>query len=106
MNIRAKRDSTAMEDTIAVFGFEKTDGGNIRPVEKLTLAAMQEPGIAFDPMLTMTEKAATQLMDDLWNAGIRPSMPVTREGEMSAKNAHIGDLMEIVRCLLPSRTKA
>lgn len=106
MNIRAKRDITAMNEAIAIFAFTETKEGGIRPVEKLTLAGEQEPVVAFDPMITLTEKEATQLMDDLWSSGIRPSYPVTREGEMSAKNAHIGDLMEIVRCLLPSRTKA
>ena len=106
MNIRAKRDSTTLIDAIAIFAFEETNDGGIRPVEKLMLAGEQTPAVAFDPMITLTEKEATQLMDDLWRAGVRPSeaqAPMTNIDGVLLQRAHIDNLMEIIRCILPSR---
>lgn len=48
-----------------------------------------------DPLVTIGEDAAQNLIDDLWNAGFRPSEAKTSAGALTATQAHLEDMRRI-----------
>lgn len=48
------------------------------------------------PFLLMEKPQAKQLMDDLWNAGVRPSNFVDNQGTAAAMKEHINDLRNVL----------
>lgn len=105
LNIRAKRNRELPEEGIALFIFDHNgDAGETRRA-RLTLDEVQNDGIAVDPLTVMPEADAQRLFDDLWAAGLRPTADLGDvSGVLTAKNSHLSDLMEIIRCLLPDKT--
>ena len=49
-----------------------------------------------DSMLTIPNKAAQILMDDLWKCGIRPTEGAGTAGSMAAAQKHLADMRAIV----------
>ncbi len=48
------------------------------------------------PALTMRMEAAQALLDDLYNAGLRPTHAVDAPGATNAQQAHIADLRAVL----------
>jgi len=108
MNLRAKA-NTDIEGGFALFLFDQGEpGAELKPISaKLSLDAPIAVGeaTALDPFLIIPDSRAQALLNDLWNAGLRPD-GYTEGSEtpavIRAKDDHIAFLQETVRCLLPS----
>ena len=55
-----------------------------------------EPDIIIDPTLHIDSNAAQLLMDDLWNAGYRPSEGTGSAGSLKATERHLEDMRKLV----------
>jgi hypothetical protein len=49
-----------------------------------------------EPCLTMNEKSAQALMDQLWSTGLRPTEGTGSAGSLAATQAHLQDMRAIV----------
>lgn len=49
-----------------------------------------------EPAFTLQQEEAQALMDELWNAGIRPTEGTGSAGSMAAAQAHLADMRKIV----------
>jgi hypothetical protein len=65
-------------------------------VTQLTLTDDIDPGAILEPTLKLSLDAAQTLMDDLWNAGIRPTEGAGSAGAMRAVERHLEDMRTLV----------
>lgn len=71
--------------------------------ENITMKDMpMEEAIGFSPKPTLQLDAGQiqNLMDDLWNAGVRPSNGTASTGQIAATDNHLADLRKIAFHLL------
>lgn len=62
----------------------------------MTALTPEMEGMMLSPLLVMTKDSARNLMDELWNAGVRPSNEAGSVGELAAVKAHLKDMRELV----------
>ena len=55
----------------------------------------KEPGMMVDPTLRIGMDEAQLLMDDLWNAGLRPTEGAGSAGSLRATEKHLQDMRKI-----------
>ena len=63
--------------------------------QPITMQYQEEPLIV-EPTLTITYSAAQALMDDLWQAGLRPSEGSGSAGSLKATQEHLADMRKLV----------
>lgn len=56
---------------------------------------VKEPGVVIDPTLRIGRNEAQLLMDDLWNAGLRPTEGTGSAGSLRATEKHLDDMRKI-----------
>jgi len=71
----------------------KCDGAYGRP---LTMDTPVNKGISVEPTFSLSMEAAQILMDDLWNAGLRPTEGTGSAGALAATQRHLNDMRAIV----------
>ena len=69
-------------------------------VTGVTFGELGEGATLGEPM-RISKADATELMDDLWNAGIRPS-DIGTAGHLAATQAHLRDMQGLIEKILPS----
>ena len=52
----------------------------------------KKPGLVVEPTLRIGMAEAQTLMDDLWNAGLRPTEGAGSAGSLRATEAHLNDM--------------
>lgn len=92
ISVRAQYDSC--NDDIRVVVIDKTPEGCLDNLGRLVFAPV-ERGQLFDPTLRMTRAAALVLMDELWQAGVRPTEQGT-VGQLAAVSYHLEDMRKLV----------
>lgn len=90
LQIRAKRDK---DGSVGLFIFDAA--GETRAALPVTFGEPSRTGEEIGPTLVLSEEAIALLLADLCGGDVG--------GVVNAQAAHIADLMETVRCLLPSR---
>ena len=55
-----------------------------------------EPGARALPMMTIDIQTAQNLMDELWQCGVRPTEGTGSAGAMAAVQAHLKDMQRLV----------
>lgn len=60
----------------------------------------REPGAIVEPMLRLEIQAAQQLMDELWQCGLRPTEGTGSAGSLKATENHLADMKRIAFTLL------
>ena len=90
--VRAKAAPWMNGVEIAVFSPRLSNGDmKVAPIQWETIAENAE----MRPLLAMRVDQAQVLMDDLWNAGIRPTEGSGSAGAMRAAEHHIADLRRV-----------
>ncbi len=102
LNVRAKKNIEIPDGGVSLFLFEQNkETSDIRTVQ-MSAGEWQSNCIPLTAQKVLTDEEAVRLMDDLWESGIRPTDGAeSSSGVVQAKNAHLSNLMEIIRCLLP-----
>lgn len=89
--IRAKAEPWMGGVAIAAFGRLNNGDTKAATIKWETIA----PNAEMRPLLMINHTHAQVLMDDLWNAGIRPTDGAGTAGAMRAAERHIADLRQI-----------
>lgn len=55
-----------------------------------------EPGSLIQPAFTLPLDAAQRLMDELWQAGVKPSQSIGSTGQVEAIKYHLEDMRKLV----------
>jgi len=72
----------------------------------LTFTEVEPFGVAPDaPLLRLSQNDAQALMDELWQAGVRPANGVGSVGQLAATEGHLKDMRAIAFELLQMETK-
>ena len=95
--IRVWREQRNFDDSINVCFFEETVGegyavARLGPFEKIT----PHTPIPFDAIQNIRPELAQQLMNGLWECGVRPAQGQGSAGQLEATRAHLEDMRALV----------
>lgn len=76
------------------FMFVGSQDGN-RVYGRVTYEVVKEDAVKLDPSFTLGDSAAQLLMDDLWQAGFRPSEGTGSAGALAATQKHLEDMRTV-----------
>lgn len=97
MEIMARRED--WNDGISVYMRQRTVGHGAMVAEPVIMV-MVEPGMRMNPMLMLGIQQAQQLMDELWQCGLRPTEGTGSAGSLAATERHLKDMQTIALGLL------
>ena len=86
--------------SIDLFFYEKMSNGNVAFVENLTMRTVESGTEIPDSAIAIPLDAAQELMDSLWQCGLRPSEGAGSAGALLATQNHLKDMQEISKKLL------
>lgn len=92
LELMARRDDWA--DGVAIYMRKRTADGD--SVASSVLMTPHEIGTRVDPMLHLSIHEAQQLVDELWQCGLRPSEGSGSAGAMAATQKHLEDMRTLV----------
>lgn len=75
------------------------DPDHVGIVTNLTMENVHRAEATPQPTFVLKDEAARNLMDQLWNAGLRPTNYEDLRGEISAQREHIKDLRSLLSYL-------
>lgn len=103
IEIRANR-SPWMMDGVEFLIMQRIWGETRRyaVAEPVTMRTLEEGAYLTEPTLRLTEAAAQQLMDNLWQCGLRPSEGSGSAGSLKATEKHLEDMRRLVFDVQPS----
>lgn len=81
-------------DTIDIAVIDHGRRGHISVAGPLMMHEHKE-GTVIDRCLSLQNEAAQKLMDDLWDAGLRPSEGSGSAGSLAATQKHLADMKQI-----------
>lgn len=93
MRNRIRADYSFSSDRVEIRYLYKSDSGAESIAEPITLAPYKY-GEWTDPMITLTRDEARELMDSLWQAGVRPTEQGS-PGQIAALERHLSDMRAI-----------
>ncbi len=103
LKFRVSRDEL-FDPTIGIrFWSKSTDGSAIILPEPIVMKRHKIEDVTCvdrGPDISMWPGSAQQLMDELWNVGLRPSEGTGSAGSLAATQRHLGDMRSIVGKLL------
>lgn len=100
--LRAHAEPKWYSNSIALYFYEKAQqDGKTSYVSDLVMTTAEE-GQLIEPSeaLTVSLETAQELMDSLWQCGLRPSEGSGSAGALKATETHLKDMQEISRRLL------
>lgn len=83
-------------DKIGIHCGEKKPDGTWSAATSITMTALKTGEVSPGPFMELDYTDGQQLMDELWNAGVRPSDSRDLSGQISAMKAHMSDLRRLV----------
>lgn len=86
---------TPLAGEIALYAAQDGDDGRRGVVQNLTLE-WRERGEMARPFVHLDYDSAQQLMDELWNCGLRPSEGSGSAGALAATQRHLDDMRKLV----------
>ncbi len=95
--IRARRTDFSQRDGVQLYATQ-TQGGEIYIAQQLEFKSTgtKDRYQALASFLTISSNEAQRLMDDLWDAGLRPSEGTGSAGSLAATQKHLADMRTIV----------
>lgn len=82
-------------DGIALYLRQRTVGVGDAVAAPLTMVKHQR-GDFVEPMIRLPIQAAQQLMDELWQCGLRPTEGTGSAGSLAATERHLADMRALV----------
>jgi len=91
---------------ISLFARQVTIGCHVDMAQPLVFERMPDnAAIITTPFMQLTIDQATQLMNELWHCGVRPSRSAdSATGQLAAMDDHLGDMRKIAFKLLDDLT--
>jgi len=100
--IMARRED--WNDGIALFLRENTQGMGLVVAHPIEMRQHREDTV-YDPFIRLKIQEAQQLMDELWQCGLRPSEGTGSAGSLRATENHLTDMRLIVMSQLNIKEK-
>lgn len=75
-------------------GISREDSDKIAFVQPVTFVERADHEVV-EPCITLTQHEAQQLMDELWQCGLRPSEGSGSAGSLAATERHLADMKKI-----------
>lgn len=72
------------------------ESGAVPKLAQPVVMATADDTVAADPFMRLKLDEAQRLMDELWDAGLRPSQGAGSAGAMSATERHLEDMRRLV----------
>lgn len=87
---------------VNLYLFGKDVDGSLSVAAPIAYEVLQDYQLAeqTSPTLTISMEAAQQLLDDLYNVGLRPTHAIETGSTLAAQKAHIDDLRTILFAVL------
>jgi hypothetical protein len=85
---------------IEIYIREPLGEGRISYAEPITMSEPLDDSRFIQPAFTITKESAEQLMEDLWNAGIRPAATKPQGETIAALKDHLEDSKAVAHQLL------
>ena len=101
--IMARREDWS--DGISIYMRQRTVGNGACVAAPVTLVKAKE-GDFIEPMLRIEIQAAQQLIDELWQCGLRPTEGTGSAGSLKATENHLADMKRIAFALLDAKAKS
>jgi hypothetical protein len=95
--IMARRED--WQEGVSIYMRQRTVGEGTRMVAPVTWVECGE-GYMRPPLITLRIQQAQQLMDELWQCGLRPTEGTGSAGSLAATQAHLKDMRAIAMNLL------
>lgn len=95
--LMARRDD--WQEGVSIFMRQRTAGLRTVFAEPVVMKE-REPGTMLEPMLRLGIHQAQQLMDELWQCGLRPTEGTGSAGSLAATERHLRDMQTIAMGLL------
>lgn len=84
-------------NSLGVYLYTKGDNNSIHRALPLTLEKVEDSGLcSVRPTFTLSQDEAQALMDELWNAGLRPTEGRGSAGSLAATERHLDDMRTLV----------
>lgn len=97
LEVRAQR--PPWRDEVELLALVRNDLGT-SIAKPLTLERIADGAYVSEPTMTLTNKAAQMLMDELWQCGLRPSEGTGSAGSLAATERHLKDMQAVAMGLL------
>ena len=81
---------------VALYCFQSRGDSGVPVNFVATVDSEYKEGDVTEPSLTLRDYEAQQLIDELWNIGLRPSQVDSSPNHIAALNAHLQDLRKLV----------
>lgn len=95
-HLRFHAEREFLRNTIAIHLANELPSGHVAVAQPVVFTPPVDDGVMFtDPMLRMPVASAQNLMDELWNAGLRPSEGTGSAGSLAATERHLADMKTI-----------
>ncbi len=95
-NTRIRCQRREWDDAIDLAVIQRNEHSGQRHVaDPLTFRAVPDHGFIAEPTFRMDRTQAQQLMDELWNCGLRPSEGSGSAGSLAATERHLKDMQTI-----------
>ena len=100
-NFKVHAENRFYADAIAIHIYERLQNGDISLLSGLQFTTHHEAEIV-EPQesIQLQRETAQQLMDALWQCGLRPSEGSGSAGSLKATESHLKDMQELSRRLL------
>ena len=86
-------------DGISIYLRQQTVGNGSSIAAPITMV-QRELGVRVEPMLRLEIQTAQQLIDELWQCGLRPTEGSGSAGSLKATENHLADMKRIAFTLL------
>ena len=81
---------------ISLYSRQVTVGNGFYLAQPLMYEKIDQPGLIAEPFARLEIQAAQQLMDELWQCGLRPSEGTGSAGSLKATQDHLSDMQKTV----------
>lgn len=99
-DMRARAEPEYIRDAIKVYLFERLADGRVALITNVEFTTFKPDEAPPPGAIELPRKTAQELMDSLWECGLRPSEGSGSAGALRAVERHRDDLKEIVNRLL------
>jgi hypothetical protein len=84
--------------SIQIALFNESQSGKVSVAEPITFRELENNELSYSqkPLINLSEADAQQLMDGLYDAGIRPTAGAGSIGQLSAVQYHLQDMRSLV----------
>lgn len=101
-NLRAHAIPRYFADAIDIYLYEKMHDGSMLVLSKIEFSAVDKDDAVIEPMhsILLPRETAQELMDALWQCGLRPSEGTGSAGALKATQDNLDDMRKFANRLL------